>query len=260
MKRGLFKSHAVILNSLDYGESDRILTFYTLEHGKIKGIAKGARRSKKRFVGNLEPASVITLIFFNTEKSELVRVEDSTLIESFAALKSEIDRLSQACYLLELVSEMTREGQVLPSVFHLLTDSLKMLEAGYDDSALRFFEIKLLSTLGYMPHLNGCVVCKDTAESTEPARRFSSEKGGIVCRKCLPGASGLLNVSPGTARLLSMAAKLDADKIGRLKPGPAFLEESERLLYDFIKYQIGKELKTKKFLDKMRSSLIARSF
>jgi DNA repair protein RecO (recombination protein O) len=73
MKRGLFKASAVILNSLDYSESDRILTFYTLEHGKITGIAKGARRSRKRFVGNIEPASRIDLVFFHSDKSALVR-------------------------------------------------------------------------------------------------------------------------------------------------------------------------------------------
>ncbi|MBI5643020.1 MAG: DNA repair protein RecO [Deltaproteobacteria bacterium] len=255
MKRGLFKAEAIILNSLDYGESDRILTFYTLEHGKIRGIAKGARRSRKRFVGNLEPMSHIDLIFFHTEKSELMRVEDAHLIESFPNLKVDIDRLSRGCYLIELVSEMTREGQASPPVFQLLSGFLKVLDNGGDlDVFTRFFEIRLLAVLGYLPHLAGCVVCKNRPD--EPLKKFSSERGGIVCRSCGIGVPGLVPVSSGTAGLLAMAAKLDLDKLSRLKVSQAFIDESERLLYDFIKFQIGKELKTKRFLDKMRSASV----
>lgn len=253
MKRGLYNAHAVILNSLDFGESDRILSFYTLEHGKIKGIAKGARRSKRRFVGNLDPLSNVKLIYFHSEKSELVRVEDCNLIEPFQNLKADIDRLSVACYLLELVSEMTREGQVLPPIYQTLVTFLRMLDAGCDDSLARFFEIKLLSILGYLPYLNGCVVCKEPGTG-EARIYFSSDKGGLVCRRCSAGLNGLIPVSPGTVGLLTMALKFEVQKLGRLKPGAAFLEESERLLYDFIKFQIGKELKTKKFMAKMRSA------
>lgn len=253
MKRGLFRTRSVILNSFDYGESDRILSFYTEEHGKIKGIAKGARRSKKRFVGNLEPLSHINLIFFHSEKSELVRVEDSTLIESFGNLKADIDRLTEGYYLLELVSEMTREGVILPSVFFLLLDFLGMLsENGGNEGPLRFFEIRLLSILGYLPHLDACVVCRKGFEGADRVY-FSSERGGTVCRNCTAGMTGLVPVSPGTAKSLSIAAKFDTEKLKRLKPAPNFFEESERVLYDFIKFQIGKELKTKKFLEKMRN-------
>lgn len=257
MKRGIFKTEAVILNSFDFGESDRIISFYTRGHGKIKGIAKGARRSRKRFVGNLDVLSRITLIFFRNEKSELVRIEDATLIDGFQSLKSDIDRLSQACYLLELVSEMTREGQVTPGVFELLLDFIRMLDAGQDPGVIiRFFEIKLLSILGYLPYLEGCVVCKEAFDGLAKLS-FCSEKGGAVCGRCSAGVGGLINMTAGTAKFLGAAEKLDPDKLTRLKPSTVFLDESERLLDDFIKYQIGHELKTKKFLSKLRNSTLA---
>ncbi len=251
MKRGLYRAEAVILNSFDYGESDRILTFYTLEHGKIKGIAKGARRSKRRFVGNLEPASIIRLIFFHSEKSDLARVEDATLVEGFHALKADIDLLSHGCYFVELASEMTREGVALPGVYRLLAEFLGALDAGAPAGPLaRFFEVKLLSMLGYLPHLSGCVVCRK--EDNSGIRRFSPDRGGAVCGPCSAGLTGLHPISPATAASLQLALRLDAEKLLRLKVAPQFVAESERLMYDFIKHQIGKELKTKKFLDKMR--------
>lgn len=252
MKRGLYRAQAVILNSFDYGESDRIIAFYTFEHGKIKGIAKGARRSKKRFVGNLELGSLINLVFFQNNGSELVRVEEVALVEGFPKLRADIDILSYGFYLLELTSEMTREGVVLPAVYELLAGMLKMLNDGHGPGVVaRFFEIRLLSLAGYMPHLNGCVVCKSCG--ADGVRKFSSEKGGVVCGRCAPGLNSLLPISPSTAGLLSMAARMDADKLARLKPAPSFIEEGERLLYDFIKFQLGRELKTRKFMDKMRA-------
>lgn len=273
MKRGLYKTEAIVLNSLDYGESDRILAFYTVDYGKMSGIAKGARRSRRRFVGNLDPMSHIKLGFFHSERSDLVRVEDVTLIEGFSDLKPDIERLSLGYYLLELVSEMTREGQVMERVFDLLLGFLKMLNsggAGYDSpELLRFFEIKLLSVLGYMPHLSGCVVCKGTDGETGLGERcfFSSEKGGVVCAGCAaklgpgPGAAtvarapqGLMPVSLSTIKVLSAAARFDPEKLARLKPNRAFLKEGERLLDDFIKHQIGKELKTKRFMAKLKGA------
>lgn len=254
MKRGLYKTEAVILNSCDFGESDRVLAFYTLGHGKIKGIAKGARRSRKRFVGNLDALSHITLIFFRSEKSELVRVEDATLIEGFQGLKTDIERLSQACYLLELVSEMTREGLVMPRLFEVLLYFIRMLDAGEDPCVVtRFFEIKLLSILGYLPYLEGCVVCKEELQGGAKLS-FSSEKGGAVCAACSAGLGGLINMTAGTAKFLGAAEKLEGDKLTRLRPSTVFLEESERLLDDFIRHQVGKELKTKRFLSKLRNA------
>jgi DNA repair protein RecO (recombination protein O) len=272
MKRGLYKTDAVVLNTFDYGESDRILAFYTSKFGKLKGIAKGARRSRKRFVNNLDPGCRITLIFFLSEKSELVRVEDATLIEGLAGLNNDITLLSHAYCILELTSEMTREGQAISGVYPLLAAFLGMLAGagGAADPAtlLRFFEMKLLSLTGYLPHIDECVVCRGAVSGADdpgahagapPSQRlsFSSELGGVVCAGCRPTTpvrGSLIDVSPGTVRLLSKAAKLGHDKLSRLKSSPGFAAESERLLDDFIKHQIGKELKTKTFLNKLRSA------
>lgn len=258
MRRGLYTTEAVILNTFDFSESDRIISFMTREHGRLKGIAKGARRSRKRFVNNIEPMSHSTLVFFSTEKSELVRIDDASLIHGFAGLKTDIDRLSLGCYLVELAAEMTAEGQVLPHVFSLLTGFLHKIEDSVETDAemlVRFFEIRLLSQIGYMPHLDGCVACRTPLSEGLPVL-FSSERGGALCRSCSTGTPNLVGLSIGTARFLAMAARLDTDKLQRLRPTPQCLRECDAALSDFIKFQTGKELKTRRFLDKMRSSAV----
>lgn len=258
MKRGLHTAEAVILNTYDFSESDRIISFMTREHGRLKGIAKGARRSRKRFVNNIEPMSHSTLVLSSTEKNELVLIVDAALISGFSGLKTDIDRLSLGYYLLELTAEMTAEGQVLPQVFTLLTDFLRLIEDAaepYAETLVRVFEIRLLSQLGYMPHLDGCVACK-TPLSEGPTVLFSSARGGALCRTCSAGTGNLVGLSIGTARFLAMAEELETDKLQRLKPAAECLKECDAALSDFIRFQIGKELKTRRFLDKMRSSAL----
>jgi DNA repair protein RecO (recombination protein O) len=252
MKRGHYKADAVILNTFDYGESDRIITFYTNEMGKLRGIAKGARRSRRRFVGNLEPLSRTRLLFYHNPKSELVRIEDSTLTDGFSRLRGDIERLTAGSYLVELTSEMTREGQTNPALFGLLAGFLKLLDGGESPvPLLRFFEIKLLQMVGFMPRLESCVVCNGTLKKSLTS--FSSDKGGMVCKTCAPKTAALIPLSAGTAGFLAMAARLDIDKLTRLVPNPVFIEQGERLLDCFIRHQTGKELKTKRFIEKLRN-------
>lgn len=254
MRPGSNTAHAVVLNATDYSESDLILTFYTEEFGKIKGIAKGARRSRRRFVGTLDAPSHIRGVFHHNNKSDLVRVEAATLAEGFSGLKSDLVRYANACCLLELVSETTREGQASPAIYGLLLEFLHLIEAAAHDPALLcFFEIKLMALAGYQPHLDGCVLCR---RAFDPASRiyFSSERGGTVCARCSGGLG--MPIALGTARMLSSAARLDTDKLGRLKPGQGMLEEGETLLDDFIRHHIGKELKTKRFLARMKKPVV----
>ena len=266
MKRGEYKTDAVILNSIDFGESDKILTFYTADFGRINGIAKGALRSRKRFVGNLEPLSIIRLTFVHNGRSDLVRVHEITLIDSLPLLRGDIEGISKGSYMTELVREMTPEGHPVKGLFPLLLMFLKVIGENHGsytlDTALRYFEVKLLRCLGYMPHLSGCVVCGSPLYSEgDRWSYFSSLKGGGVCTPCATGGllgdtgdggGPLISVQPGTASFLSAALRLDTLDLQRLKPSQVFLDESEYLLEDFIRHHTGKEMRSKEFIAKMK--------
>lgn len=270
LRRGRYSTDAVVLGSYDYGESDLILVFFTRTYGKLRGIAKGARRSRRRFVGKLDPGTWIRLGFHQGDRGDLVRVEDASLVRNLPALSNDIERLSEAHYLIELTGELTREGQEIPGVFDLLSAFLAMLDSAASGSAggaaeasgavspaefLRFFEIRLLTLVGYRPHIDGCVVCGAAFEGGPGEPAFSNDLGGAVCGWCRGKVAGrLVPVSAGTLRLLVTAARYSPEKLVRLKPAPAFSSESERMLEGFIRHQIGKELKTRVFMARMRAS------
>jgi len=115
-----------------------------------------------------------------------------------------------------------------------------------------FFEIKLLALAGFQPHLDGCVLCRSAFDPASVQRiYFSSERGGTVCARCSGGLG--MPISLGTARTLSNAARSDVNKLSRLKSGNGMVAESETLLDDFIRHHIGKELKTKRFLARLKN-------
>jgi DNA repair protein RecO (recombination protein O) len=252
---GHFNTEAIVLSSMDYGESDKIVTFYTLEFGKIKGIAKGAKRSRKRFVNNLEPFSYIRLLFFQKHGRDLVMLEQADIIRRFDSLLMEIYRIAFGSYCLELLNEMTPEGQKNQKAFELLLKSLIILDKGVNiRNIVVSFEMKLLTILGYYPHLEACVVCKKPsarAGSAETKIFFSSVRSGILCLDCRDVESSLIPVFPGTIKFLMLAAKTDVDKAERMIMPDWAAEECKEIMDDFLRHQLGKELKSKRFLKKI---------
>jgi DNA repair protein RecO (recombination protein O) len=243
-----FKTSAIVIKTLDYGESDRIITLYTSDFGKIKGIAKGAKKSKRRFSNALELFTLSTLIFFDKRESGLVRIEGCDIVDTFPTIREDIRKIAFGCYFAELVDEMTAEREGNPDLFTMLRAFLSLLSDGEAEAqTLRIFEVRLLSLLGYRPELSRCLRCDQPFEHGEEAR-FSVQKGGLLCERCSHGDIDLIPASLGTAKILHVAVEMDLSKVHRLKFSKQALSEAEAILSRFIQYHINKELKSKKFL------------
>ncbi|MBI4495532.1 MAG: DNA repair protein RecO [Deltaproteobacteria bacterium] len=247
----LRQTPAIILRASPYGEVDKIVTLYTDEYGKIKGIAKGAQRSRQRFGNTLEIGSFVTASFFEKETGGLVRLCHCDLIRPFTRLGEEIGRLARASYLIELVSELTAERIENRAVFRLLVFSLERIDQSAGEEIDRVFEVRLLSHLGYQPQLERCLRCRAVPSGQRVF--FAPEEGGVVCSACGPGLPGLIPVSLGSLRTLLLAQRIPLDKVRRLSFPPAILEESRQVLSLFLRQHLGKELKSRKFLQELAS-------
>lgn len=245
---GQLKTRAIVIKTLDYGESDRIVAFYTSDFGKVKGIAKGAKKSKRRFPNALELFTLSRLIFFDKKGVGLARIEGCDVIDTFPAIREDIRKIAFGCYLVEFVDEMTAEREANPDLFNTLKTFLSLLSDDEADAQiLRIFEIRSLSLLGYRPGLHTCLRCNKIVEHGTSAH-FSVTRGGLLCQRCSQGYHDLPTISPGTAKILQAAMEMDLSKIRRLKFSKQALWESETILSQFIQYHINKELKSKKFL------------
>ena len=243
----LYKTNAIVTRSTNYGESDKIVTFFTRDFGKIRGIAKGARRSRKRFQNALGLFSHIRLIFFDREGVGLVRAESGDILHTFPNIRENLIKIYYGNYFLELVNEMAGEREANLEAFNLLLSFLLSLEEGEtQEERLRMFEIRMLSLFGYRPNLKQCDLCKKGWEDLRetPNLFFSPEKGAMICEGCSKMVNHLTPVSLGTARLIEQISYMDLSKLDRLKFTPQALSESRELLPKFITYQLGKELKS----------------
>jgi len=248
----LFTTNAIVTRSLNYGESDKIITFFTKDFGKLKGIAKGARRSRKRFQNALGLFSHLRLIFFDKEGLGLVRAEGCDILHSFPKIKEEFKKIVYGNYYLELVNEMAGEREANREAFEVLLSSLSSLEeANLQEEQLRIFEIRMLSLFGYRPNMRRCILCKRDWEDLKeiPVVFFSLERGALICEQCSKMRNNLIPLSLGTARLIEKISQTELSKVERLRFTLQALSESRELLPKFISYQLGKELKSLKAIN-----------
>lgn len=246
------RTEAIVLRLLDYGESDRIVTFYTADFGKLRGIAKGARRSRKRFVNALEPFSCSQILFSSRGPDSLALIEASDVICHFPGIRADLEKTLSASYLIDLTDRFTIEDKKNGAIFLLLDAFLKLLETGpITEAILRFFEIRLLKLSGYDPLLDRCLICKTPLED-EQTYRFKAADGGLTCRACRPDSPEAIPVSLGTIRTLLLGREIEIDRLGRLLLTDRSAEESRLLLAHFIRHILGRELKSVHVLNEVR--------
>ncbi|PYN45828.1 MAG: DNA repair protein RecO [Candidatus Rokuibacteriota bacterium] len=124
----LGKSAAVVIGSFPLGESDRLVTFYSRDFGKIRGVAKAARRMRSRFGSALELCTLGELVFFDAGRSELVRVDHFDITHPFQRVREDLERLAQAAWIVECVARLTAERDRHVALFGLLVRGLRALE------------------------------------------------------------------------------------------------------------------------------------
>jgi DNA repair protein RecO (recombination protein O) len=242
--RVVHKSPAIVLHGLDYGESDRIVTFYTHDFGKLKGIAKGARRSRKRFSNALEPFSYGIIIFSKKGRGTLAMIEGIDIINHHAKIREDLGNTLIASYLLELIDKFTLEGKINADLFQLLQSFLGLIDAGRPSEALiRFFEMRLLKLTGYEPVLDQCMICRKPV-SEKVTYYFITSDGGLRCNTCYQNNSRSLNISLGTIKTLLLGKEIDIERINMVTLSEMMAKESRDILVGFIHHLLGKELKS----------------
>ena len=188
----------MVLRSHPLGESDRIVTFLTRSAGKVRAVAKGARRSKRRFGSSLEPLSRVRLQYFEREGSDLDRIEAADLLESFYRLQEDPERGAVLACMAEVADAFAREQQEDEPYFRLLHAVLRAVRDGMDlDQAARYFEIWTLRLHGVLPSLSSCARCGN--ELGARGGTYDRREGGVLCRRCAPGRPPGGVVLPGQA-------------------------------------------------------------
>ncbi|UFS68848.1 DNA repair protein RecO [Geomonas sp. RF6] len=165
---------AIVLRITDYGEADRIVSFFTREEGRLSGIARGAKRSRRRFGGALEPFAHLGLQL-KIPYSGLTSIESADVVTIHPGIRVDLSQIGCAAYACELVERFTPEGEANPRLFRLLSSYLERLDsAPPSPSDRRLFTVNFLKILGYQPPLENAPISPETATILARAMRAGS--------------------------------------------------------------------------------------
>jgi len=243
----LGRSAAVVIGSFPLGESDRVVTFFSRDVGRVRGVARAARRMRSRFGGSLELFTLGELVFFDTGRSDLVRIDHFDVTHPFAALRERLDTLGEAAWVVEIVARTTGERDRQPALYGLLVRALRALETAPRPARVAVcFGVRCLDVLGHRPRLDRCVECGRTYPFPRPALG----EGGVVCDGCQSGADAV-PVGPATVAAMERlrSARWEdavATPVGRAGP------ELRALLDTHLSRLIGQPTRSGRFLRELR--------
>jgi DNA repair protein RecO (recombination protein O) len=239
----LGKTAAVVIGSFPLGESDRIVTFYSRDFGKIRGVAKSARRMRSRFGSALELCTLGELVFFDTGRSELVRVDHFDITRPFDRVREDLDRLAQAAWMIECVARLTAERDRHVALFGLLVRGLRALEGSRPPArAAIAFGVRCVEALGHRPRLDACVECGRAYPFPRPALG----DGGLTCEACTRPGADAATISPAAIGAFERLRSVSWDEAFAL-PLDRIETEIAALLESQVTRLIGHPTRSTKF-------------
>ncbi len=240
-----FRVEAIVLRHSDWGEADRLLGLYTREIGKVRAIAKGARKPRSRKAGHLEPFTRVSLLL--ARGRDMLIITQAETIDAYTPLREDLLLVGYASYVIELLDRFTyEEGENRP-LYKLLADTLERLAAQLNPNlAVRYYEIRLLDLLGFRPQLFNCVRCG--REIIPEDQYFSAEIGGVLCPRCGRETPGTRHISLSALKYLRHLQRSSFSEVARLNIPPKINREMEVLIQHYLTYLLERNLNTPAFL------------
>ena len=254
MSRVRLTTEAVVLRAVPFRDADLIVTLYTLERGKVSAIARGARKSRRRFGAGLGLFAVSELELAGKARAEMWTIASCDLIRDFTRLGSDVGAMAHGSYGVELVRELTVPDQADAAVFDLLVELFEvLLERGPAAEVLRGFELHLLSHVGLAPRLDRCVACGD-----EPGSDVALDgvRGGLTCAACTSSPLPRATTPLSSAALALLIRAQRATSLAEMHPGagatatPGGAQARDAMLAVLLAH-IGKPLRSVEFIAKM---------
>lgn len=242
----LQKGEGIVIRTVDYGETNKIVTVFTREFGKTAFMARGAKKPKS-------PLSAVTQLFsygyyLYQSGNSLGTLRQGEVTDAFPDLREDIYRTAYAAFIAELLDKLVDEKVPNPFLFESFYQALHYIDEGFDPEVISFiFETKMLDVAGIRPQLNQCVNC---GEEQGPFV-FSVREGGLLCSACSSMDPRHLKLSEASIKLLRLFLYMDMNRLGRVSLKTATRRELNTALTTYYDEFVGLKLKSKRFLDQL---------
>lgn len=185
MSSRLYRDTGIVLRSYRLGEADRIVVFLTENHGKVRAVAKGIRKTRSKFGGRLEPLSLVNVQFHRGSSLDVVSQVET--VDTSTAVYGDLDVMTEASAVLEAVDQLIPDREPVPQIFRMLQGVRRTLLDRPSPLVVPAFIWKLLAAEGVRPELDRCVGCGESESESGGFVAFDSVMGGVQCRNCRSG-------------------------------------------------------------------------
>jgi DNA repair protein RecO (recombination protein O) len=233
----LYRDQGVVLRTIKLGEADRIVTILGQAHGKIRGVAKGVRKTASRFGARLEPTTHLAFQAYRGRELDIITQVET--IDAHRALREHYGCLTHAVSMLEAVDQVAQEREPNFGLYRMLVGALHTLAERPSPVISTAFFWKLLALEGFQPLVDSCARC---SADTGPFVGFDLADGGVLCETCL--RNGGRPVDPATIAALRDVLGGRVHRILADPPPPAVLTELERLAIHALEYHSERRLRS----------------
>ena len=244
----IVKTDAVVLKSMRYRDTSKIVTFYTRQFGKLAAIAKGSRAVNNKFGASLEPMTEVSLVLYKKDQRELQMVSQCDIVRPFKRIHSEIEKMGAAMSVIELLNQITHSEEENPALYTLVAETLESLEPATKNfrNFVYAFEVRLASLSGFMPVFDRCSSCGRpcVSEGAAPTVLFRVDRGGLLCSSCAEArghesSRGSVNPAPiriPTAQILNRLLHARMDSLAGIEYPDGVRNELDETLRCYLQY------------------------
>lgn len=241
----VYDAEAMVLRRRNVGEADSIFTMFSPTRGRFDCVARGVRKPRSRMRGHLEPLTRTRLLLARGRTLDVVTQAEA--IESFHALREDLERTAAALYCLDLVVEFGIEAHGQEETYRLLLEVVGALDAGAPLHLVRAFELQLLTLSGYDLQLGACASCGNRL--TEQDTFLSPAAGGFACTGCRGSAEAGRLLSLRAAKVLRFLQRATVAEAAALRVDEVLGEELQLVLGEVVRFTLEREVPAARYVE-----------
>lgn len=236
-----YRSRCITLRTRDLRESDQLITVFSEKEGKLTAVAKGVKKPKSSLRGCIQPFCH-SLLFFSQGR-ELDLITQGRLLDFFGNSREDLNRTLHIMYMMEVLDKSLMDRVPMPQLYLALADILGLIDQeGFNPVLLRYFESRLLMSLGYKPVLDRCAKC---GHRSFKRYTFSPADGGLLCDSCLAGGRHQVILRGDCLGLLRLLSEDNLRAICRVKVAPEAMQQLESVLETYLEYHVERKFRVK---------------
>lgn len=243
----LHRIEGIVIRSMDYGESNKIITLFTRDVGKVGVMVRGAKKMNSRHSAIAQLFTHGEFVFFKTG-TQLGTLNHADVISSHHRLRADLMLTAYSAYMAEMVDRILTDNEPNPFIYEQLKAAFDVIEDGKDTQIItHLFEMKMLIQAGYAPNFNECASCG--METNHP--RLHIQLGGLLCVNCTMNYPQSLSITEGLLKLLRLLARVDLNRLGKVEVKPETKLLLKQVMRAFLDTHIGIQWRSQHVMDQI---------